>query len=59
MTNLDATDAELDKRTQHLAARDLVCCSTDRAFDEQAVVMGLQSRLSNEKIYKEKTPRIP
>ena len=36
---LDTTDTELNKRTEHLSARDLIRCSTDSALDEQRVVV--------------------
>jgi len=41
VADLDTTDTELDKSTEHLATGDLVCRATDRALDEQAIVVRL------------------
>ena len=37
---LDTTDTELDERTQHLSADNLVCGATARALDQHGVVVG-------------------
>ena len=37
---LDTTDAELDQRTKHLSASNLICGTTARALDQHGVIVG-------------------